>query len=285
MKICMFSLYFLTFSFSLFAQDTIKFELTPSNNMSIECILNEGDSLKLMLHTAASGISLTEKATQNLNSIKWNAADSTKSWGGSSISKRSNINQLQIGNLVVDSVMLWEDLHSGPGTDGKFGLDLFGNKIVEINNEAQIIVLHDSMPLQKSSFQDFEITYQRGMFFLEGAIEVNDKSYINKFLIHSGYSGSLLFDDEFAKNTQLNDHLEITEEQELKDSYGNVLKTKKAILPIFKLGKISLNDLNVGFFDGAIGRQKMSVLGGDVIKRFNLFIDQEKQKIYLELIG
>ena len=46
-----------------------------------------------------------------------------------------------------------------------------------------------------------------------------------------------------------------------------------------------LDDITVGFFSGAIGRQKMSVLGGNVLKRFNILIDSEREHIYLKSNG
>ncbi|RZL55661.1 MAG: hypothetical protein EOO93_19100 [Pedobacter sp.] len=59
-------------------------------------------------------------------------------------------------------------------------------------------------------------------------------------------------------------------------------KTKKAILPTFALGNINLNNVSVGFFEGAIGRQKMSIIGGDVLKRLNIIIDAKREFIYLK---
>jgi len=74
----------------------------------------------------------------------------------------------------------------------------------------------------------------------------------------------------------------IVDEKELTDSYGNVLKTKKAILPIFKIGAKEFEAIPVGFFEGSIARQKMSVLGGDVLKRFNLIFDMENAFVYVQ---
>jgi hypothetical protein len=68
----------------------------------------------------------------------------------------------------------------------------------------------------------------------------------------------------------------------LKDSYGNVLKTRKAILPALIIGDEILTDVPAGFFEGAIGRQKMSIFGGDILKRFNIRIDARREHIYLK---
>ncbi|WP_235298571.1 hypothetical protein [Portibacter marinus] len=46
--------------------DTIPFELTAYNNIIIDAVLNTEDSLRLMFHTAADGISVTTKALSQL---------------------------------------------------------------------------------------------------------------------------------------------------------------------------------------------------------------------------
>ena len=43
-----------------------------------------------------------------------------------------------------------------------------------------------------------------------------------------------------------------------------------------------LTDVPVGFFEGKIGQQQISIIGADVIKRFNMIIDSNREYIYLE---
>lgn len=119
--------------------------------------------------------------------------------------------------------------------------------------------------------------------FLEATSEINGAAYTNKFLIHSGYSGAVLFDDVFAVDNKLEEKLKITGEKELKDSFGHVLKTKKAMLPSFVIGKQKLTDVSVSFFSGTKLQQSISVLGGDVLKRFNIIFDAKREYIYLKM--
>jgi hypothetical protein len=57
---------------------------------------------------------------------------------------------------------------------------------------------------------------------------------------------------------------------------------RKAILPGFLLGNLTLSNVPAGFFEGAIGRQKMSIIGGDILKRFNIIIDAPRTFVYLQ---
>ena len=116
---------------------------------------------------------------------------------------------------------------------------------------------------------------------VQGNCLIDGKSYTNKFLIHSGYSGGILLDDAFAASAGVDGKIKITDESSLKDSFGNTIKVKKGILPVFALGSAKLTNVPAGFFAGALGRQKLSVLGGDVLKQFNLIFDVAKNDLYI----
>lgn len=263
----------------------IPFHLTPYNNISIPALLNKKDTLHLMLHTAANSVTVTEDAVKKIKSINFNGSlEGIKSWGGSDNSARiSESNTLQIGGLKFEGISISENKYSGQQTDGKFGLDLFEHKVVQFDFEKNRIIIFSSLPTRLKRYQKLKLMFEDGLMFIEASCQVGDTALKNKFLIHSGYSGGILLDDEFAQKHQLGEKLKIVGEKELKDSYGNVLKTKKAILPMLEIGQEKLVDVPVGFFEGAIGRQKMSVMGGDVLKRFNIVIDAKREYIYLKV--
>jgi hypothetical protein len=179
------------------------------------------------------------------------------------------------------------DKLSGQGTQGKFGPNLFKDKILEINFDTKEITVHAALPksIKQDEYQRLKITYSRGIMFIEGALKIGDKTYPNQFMIHSGYGSTVLLDDQFSSENKIGEQLETISESELRDSYGNVLKTKKAMLPTFMLGEFEFNDIPISFFEGSIGRQQTSVLGSEILKRFNIILDQEKGFIYLKANG
>lgn len=262
----------------------IPFHLTAYNNLSVPVLLNEKDTLHLMLHTAANSVTITEDAAKKIKSISFNGTlEGIKSWGGSDNSARvSENNTLQIGGMKFEGVSISENKYSGQQTDGKFGLDLFQDQVIQFDFEKKIILVSSTLPKGIKKYQKLKLTFEDDLLFIEANCKVGDTILKNQFLIHSGYSGGMLLDDQFAHDHQLGTKLKITGEKELKDSYGNVLKTKKAILPSLEIGQEKLADVPVGFFEGAIGRQKMSVMGGDVLKRFNMVIDAKREYIYLK---
>ena len=263
---------------------SIAFTLTEYNNISVPAILNNTDTVNLMFHTAASSVTLTEESIKKIKSIRFSeTTDSIKSWGGQSNTSRTSLhNSIKIGDLTWEDVSIFENVYSGQYTDGKFGPDLFKGRVIEIDFDKSVITLHDDLPVKSKQYEKVGLTIQDDLLFLNADCSIEGNNFKHKYLIHSGYSGAILFDDKFAAENLLAERLQITGEKSLKDSYGNILKTKQAVLPQFNIQKLILKNVPSGFFEGAIGRQKMSILGGDVLKRFNLIIDAKREFIYLK---
>lgn len=267
-------------------QDTIPFTLTEHNNIVVTALLNEKDTLELMFHTDAAEIGLTPEAavratsmtpTDSVQAISWGSDNNTATF------KRNN--HLRIGELAWDGLTVWTNSRSGHGTDGKFGPELFKGSVIEIDFDHGRMVIHDPLPKISDEFTKMNIRIDNGSLFLEGQLEINEESIDHTFLIHSGYSGTILLDDQFARKQGLASKLPVTSESKLSDSYGNTLKTKLSVLPGFILGAYSFIDMPIGFFDGHLGGEHRSVMGGELLKRFNMFLDIQHATIYLRPSG
>ena len=263
------------------AEVDIPFTLTAQNNIVIPAMLNGRDALNLMLHTAVNEVALTEDAVRKSKSIKFSGKDKVKSWGGSSDARFSKGNRIQIGALKRSNINIWEDKNSGKDTDGKFGLDFFQNRIVEIDFDQRRIALHAKLPLKAEKYERLKIENRNGELMVQGSCLIDGQTYTNKFLLHSGYSGAILLDDAFAASAGIEGKIKITDESSLKDSFGNMIKVKKGILPVFALGSSKLPNVPVGFFAGGIGTQKLSILGCEILTQFNLIFDIAHKDLYL----
>lgn len=262
--------------------DTIPFRLTSYNNMVVKAVLNQADTLDMMFHTAASSVTVTTAVVPELKNFKLTEIDSAESWGGSYTIESSLNNQLQIGNLKWDNLRIWQNEKSGQETQGKFGINFFTDRILEINFDHHYLLIHQELPAQSKQYAAMKLIEENDFFFLEGQSKVDGNWLSNRFLIHSGFGGALLYDDAFTKGNKLDAHLEIISESELKDSAGNVLKTQKAVLPAFQFEDQVIKEVPVSFFTGSINRQQMSVLGGDLLKRYNWIFDFKNEIVYLK---
>jgi len=258
---------------SLSAESVIPFVLTEANNLSVPATIDRQHAVNLMFHTAVSSLSLTKEATTRLSGLKLDKTETVSSWGGKTKARYGENHSIQMGGRNWDAVTIGESDYSGPATDGKFGPNLFAGKIVAIDFDTNTIKLHDQLPKLDAGFQKLKLTVKDDLMFVEGALQIGDKQYKNQFLIHSGFGGTLLLDDAFVSTHQLTEKLPTLSETALKDSFGNVIKTKNVLVPAVSFGEARLEGVSVGLFDASLGRQKVSVLGGNLLKRFNIVVD------------
>lgn len=263
----------------------IPFTLTESNNISIEASINESAGLQLMFHTAVDSVSLTNEALEKIPALARIESMEVQSWGGKSQAEVSKGNSLKIGSLHWQDQLIFTSELSGPGTDGKFGPDLFQGKILHINYDKSELVIYPKLPPflmdPNSTYRRFDVTLERGAIYLTGDIAIGESRVACRFMVHSGFGGTLLLDDEFVRKNNLLAKLETIGQRELKDSFGNVIKTKMVKLSTLEFDAFQFSDVPVEIFDGSIGSQKVSVLGGKILKRFNIVIDHEHKHIYL----
>lgn len=263
-------------------QDTIPFVLTSANNIIIQTILNEKDTLDLMFHTAQNAISLTEEAVKKIQENGFDKTTRSQSWGGTHDARYSNGNKIRIKDFEWNNITLWEDKNSGPSSDGKFGPHLFENKVVELNFDESIMVIHSYMPEVDKSYQKTDLLFRRNGMYLDTKYKIDGKDYDNIVLIHSGYGGTILLDNHYVITNGISEKLSLISESQLKDSYGNILKTKKVKLPYLAVGDEVFTEIPISFFEGIISNQSISVMGGDLIKRFNIFFDLQQAEIYFK---
>lgn len=264
------------------SEDIIPFQLSAHNNIVIPATLNHSDQVQLMLHTAANAVTIISQSAKKAHSLHWIKTDEVTSWGGKQAARYSENNTLQLGGNEWANISIWENEQSGHETDGKFGLQLFEGKIIEFDFDQKRLMLHDTLPEHIQSYEQLPLIIQNGMLFIEATIGTTGQNHTHKLLLHTGYSGCILLNDDFVNNSHIDTAINITHEQELRDAYGNVLTAKKGTLPTLVIGSETLEQLPVGFFEGSVARQKMSVIGTDILKRFNLIIDIDNQHLYLK---
>lgn len=259
----------------------VPFTLTAQNLIVVKAVLNDGGAVDLMLHTAASDISLAEDAVRRIGGADFTGTARITSWGGPAGARVSTGNRLQLGDLRREGVRVFEVKQSGVGTDGKFGLDFFGGKVVEVDFDRQRLVVHDHLPAKAAGWHRLAVEAKDGELLAEAACVIGGKEYPHRFLLHTGYSGGVLLDDALVAASGIDGTLAVDKESKLTDSFGKAVTVKNVTLPTLVLGGERLDGVPAGFFSGAVGMQKMSVLGGAVLSRFNLLFDPANGAVYL----
>ena len=284
-KISLFLYLFITFNL-VHAQNTnneIPFRLTQYNNIVVPVILNETDSVQLMFHTGSDYISMIEQSLPKLKSMQINdTIQDVTSWAGNSDQLMSKNNSVSLGNQHYKAIPILIDQQSGHETDGKIGLKFFQNKFIEIDFESNKLKVYDVLPNYAQSFDKLESRYSNHTLYFNAFPIIDKNSIETEFMFHTGYSGAIVFSDEYVKNNHLLEKINPTGQTQFSDAAGNKIISKTGILERLNLQNQSLNTIPISFFDSQIKIQRTNIFGGDLIKRFNWIFSSDFKTIYFK---
>ncbi|MDW9381543.1 hypothetical protein [Chryseobacterium sp. JV558] len=252
------------------AQQTIPFRITKHNNIIVKTLINKKDSLDLMFQIAMKDYSISPERKRKADHIIFNKEDI------------SDHNTVEIGKITQKNVRFFYNQLTGHEADGKIGTGIFDGKAFKIDYDNNQFVMYNKMPDLKG-YQPVNIILDHDGFYLAGDnIFDGDQQQEAYFVLQSGFSGAILYSNEFAEEKQLDKKLKVTGEKTLKNSEGKTLTTKQAILPYFKLEKSVFKDIPVGFFSGELKTQNVSYLGADMLRRFIWIFDAERKMAYIK---
>lgn len=248
--------------------DTIPFVLTDYHNIKFKAVLNQRDTLNLKFDSGTTGLLLTHDAiknkTHNLN-----------------VEKEEN--HLQIGNLSWDNLEIYPVALSGQGTDGRFGWDLFDGKVVEIDYDKNLMIVHSRAPKIGKGYSKFPIEYTRTLFCITGELQIQDKKFKNRFLFDNGYQRTIMLDTLLMHEQNYPKNLEVIKKVVMRNGQGQEIPVYTVNNERLNLGNMVLRDIPVQLLATANpARFKTHIMGNEVLKRFNTILDFQNNYVYLK---
>lgn len=249
------------------AQETIPFRITKHNNIILKALVNDKDSLDLMFQIAMEDASISPERTRKADHILFK-------------DEISDGNIIKIGNKKYENIRFFDNELTGHEADGKIGTGIFKGKVFKIDYDNNQFVIYDKMPDLKD-YQSIPLFSENGQFYIVADNIIDGEQEEVYFLLQSGYSGGLVYSNEFADGKNLDKKLKITGEKIMKNSAGQSVTTKQGILPFMRVGNFVLKDVTAGFFVGDIKTQKRNYFGADSLKRFNWIFDANRNIVYI----
>ncbi|UKB77970.1 hypothetical protein [Chryseobacterium sp. MEBOG07] len=254
------------------AQQTIPFRITKHNNIIVKTLVNKKDSLDLMFQIAMKDCAISPERQRKADHIIFNKEEI------------SDDNIIEIGKVTQKDVRFFDNQLAGHEADGKIGTGIFDGKAFKIDYDNNQFVMYDQKHQPDlSGFQPIKIILDHEAFYIAADNVVDGKHQKEAyFVLQSGYSGGILYSNDFAEEQELDKKLKVTGQKTLKNSAGKSMITKQGILPFFKLGNIVFKDVSAGFFSGDLKTQHVNYFGADMLRRFIWIFDMERQMAYIK---
>ena len=263
---------------SLFSQnslvnDTIPLGINEQNTIYVKAVFNNMDTLTLNFDTGTSDLILTKKtlATKLKEDVKL----------------YHTLYKLNIGKNTYQTMVFDAEL-SGHGTDGRFGWDLFKGAVVELNYDQGFLAVHTTMPeyiLKDNLYSKLTIHYFQNVFSVESSIFQDDVEAKDLFLFDTGYQRTVMLDNELMRESKFPfDKMEKIKEVMMKGAQGNEVPVITSKLDIFKIGDHILEVVPAQLITlhKPMKGKNIHIVGNEVLKRFNTFLDFQNNVIYLK---
>ncbi|WP_405205359.1 hypothetical protein [Aquimarina sp. LLG6339-5] len=256
----------------------IPFELTPYNNIKIKTVLNSRDTLFLKFDSGTTGLLLTHEAIEEKTNLLDHKKEITPT---QNYVKLRTPASLQIGELVWNNLEVYPVKHSGQGTDGRFGWDLFKDKIISLDYDKNLLTVHNELPDLKG-YTKTKLEVVKTILCLNGEISIRNKKYNSRFLFDTGYQKALLLDSIILSEQSFPKDLNLIKTNQLRNGAGDIFITKVVEIPTLKIAGQHIHKLPTQLLnrENPAGI-KTHILGNELLKRFNTVFDFRNNTMYL----
>jgi hypothetical protein len=222
-----------------------------------------------------------EGFSKNVN-INFNDTKNSVSIGGATSVQNSKTNQLEIGNLMWDNVPIVKI--DGADADGIIGYNVFDDKMVEINYDNRIMIVH-SQPIEvDESYEKLTMVFRGNLPFIEAVLTNGNQVTKGYFEFDAGSNGSLWINKGFATENNLYGAMKKIGETSSWGFDGNKIYNETVLLPKLSFGKLGLTNVPVDLElqSNTNNNFKWGILGMDILKRFNVVLDFKNDRVYFK---
>lgn len=265
------------FTVHAFAQtgvsDTIPLTINEQNTIFVKAVFNRQDTFNLNFDTGTTELILTN------NILKNRLKGTTKLY--------DTLYNLEIGSRNYQTKVYDAEL-TGHGTDGRFGWDLFKDKVVELNYDKGVMVIHEQTPgqvIQDNAYTKLAINYFDNVFTVQSSMMQNGVTSKDSFLFDTGYQRTAMLDNDLLQKAGFPvEKMEEVKRVIMKGAKGNEIPVITSNLQKLMIGDYILNEVPVQQITGnkPMRGRDIHILGNEVLKRFNTFLDFTNKVIYMK---
>lgn len=264
--------------------DTIPFEIKSDNGIYVQGRINESDTLNFLFDLNAGINVINEEAIKSPKaSIKIDGSVENTGSDGVMITQLSSANKIAIDHLIWENVPLLIIPYGKRSFDAVLSWRSFEDKIVEIDYNNNLLIIHNELPDLVSEYSALETKMINGIPYVKCELSIGEKRVQDWFGFDTGGNGELLVSQKFAAENQLNGIMNHIRSATATGSSGNPLKLKIVQLPKLKIGDYELYRVPLGIYDkDPEGVDDLKILGNNILKRFNAIIDFQNNRIYIK---
>ncbi len=245
--------------------DRIPFRLGDNDKIYVEGRINGGPVLNLQFDLGAGG-SIIKKSSVSKVPMMFEDTIQLRNSDGVNTVPSSRSNRLELAGLRCDGIPFAVGNNMTDREDGLIGNALFQDKVVEIDHDRRVVAIHATLPWLSPDWIEEQLILDGVVPYVRGALSVDGVARAGWFLLDTGAYTSILNDARLAPATKV-----LRELRGLAGARNG---------PVLSVGGRTFPDPNysAAAYDG--DASALGLLGNDVLKRFNLMIDNRRGVVY-----
>ena len=247
----------------LVTNDTIPFTLTSYNAIQVAAVINDTDTLNLHFDASSFDFNLIKEVIQK--------------------KKLDKVVKVQMGPVIWNNPEVMPTGFTSHDMDGRFGANLFENKIVEIDYDNNLLIIHSKLPTSLKGFVRSKLTFRHSFACAKGTFKIGNKKYVGDFLLDNGSDQAVILDSAWAGKLGFATNLKVIRTLVVKDPRGVKYETKIVLSPRLKINGFPVTDIPTLVLGSKNPvRFEVNYFGNDLLKRFNMILDLRNDYLYLK---
>lgn len=264
-------------------KDTIPFTLENDHYIHIKGKVNNSETLDFIFDTGASTCVLNEKGLKKAK-LNLDGQSDNEGSSGFTVEQTSSTNHLEIATLNWKNLSFtYIDYKGSINTDGVIGFNIFEDKVVEIDYDKSIIIIHNEIPTNTSKYSKSQLKHDLNGTFLQATLNNGKNDFAGWYLFDTGGSLTVMVGGDYATKNNLYGTMKNIGKGNSTGNGKGFFESEVVELPILKILNFSIPNIPIHItasdksFYGESG-----IIGNNVLKRFNVIIDYPNANLYLK---
>lgn len=250
--------------------DTLHFHLGKNRKLYLDGFLNGSEVRNCQLDLGAGGIIINESSIPKVH-IHFDQKTTLANSDGVNEVPLSNFNQLKIGNLTWDSLPVLVAKNMQPAEDLLLSNALFKNKVLEINYDKKLLIVRDKLPADISTYKRLDMLLDQDILpFIPVRLHTHDSAQSGWVMFDTGAWTTIINSKDAGKGYQMMVQL------------ASLAGLKNRLSPTLIIGSYQMTGFHYKTRDMGGGSRLSLILGVDMLRRFNMVLDNRHGYIYLK---
>jgi hypothetical protein len=252
--------------------------------MHLQGTVNDSPMLDFIFDTGAEICALYPSAMRKGGKLQFDGATNNSGTGGTTLRQTSSDNRLEIAGLRWDHEPVMHIEKQADRADGIVGYPVFEGKVVEIDWDRMVMIVHSTLPALAAGFTRTPMPFSGSLPAVEAVLVNREKRVSGLFVLDTGGTGAMNVNQAFAAAHGLYGTMKNLGTSTSRGVGAAGIRNHLLLLPQLTLAGFSLPDvpINVEMPSGSNAAPPGGVLCMEVLRRFNTILDFQRHEAYFK---